>query len=79
MATLKGGLAHTRRWQYPHCDGLNDLPVGIPVGQEAEPNATLVRKNAGDVVALVPSESARLATRSTKWKLDVNAEVDVDA
>ena len=37
------------------------------------PLAAFVRKNAGDVVALVPSESVRSASRSTKWKLDVNA------
>jgi hypothetical protein len=39
------------------------------------PLAAFVRKNAGDVVALVPSGS----TRSTKWRRDVNAELDVDA
>jgi predicted transcriptional regulator of viral defense system len=43
------------------------------------PLAAFVRKNAGDVVALVPSGSTRSASRSTKWKLDVNAELDVDA
>jgi hypothetical protein len=52
-----------------------------PVASEAGARwfAAFVRKNAGDVVALVPSESVRSASRSTRWKLDVNVELDVDA
>jgi predicted transcriptional regulator of viral defense system len=40
--------------------------------------AAFVRKSAGDVIALVPSESAHRASRSSKWKLDVNADIEVD-
>ena len=47
--------------------------------EKTAPLAAFVRKNAGDVVALVPCESVRSASRSTKWKLDMNAELDVDA
>lgn len=40
--------------------------------------AAFVRKSASDVVALVPSESTVHSPRSSKWKLDVNADVEVD-
>lgn len=50
------------------------------VGHEdkTKPLAAFVRKSAGDVVALVPSESTQRGARSPKWKLDVNAEIEVD-
>jgi hypothetical protein len=50
------------------------------VGHEdkTEPLAAFVRKSAGDVIALVPSESTQRAARSSKWKLDVNADIEVD-
>jgi predicted transcriptional regulator of viral defense system len=50
------------------------------VGHEdkTEALAAFVRKSAGDVIALVPSESTHSASRSSKWKLDVNVDIEVD-
>jgi predicted transcriptional regulator of viral defense system len=50
------------------------------VGHEdkTETLAAFVRKSASDVIALVPSESAHRASRSSKWKLEVNADIEVD-
>ena len=50
------------------------------VGHEDKTDAlaAFVQKNAGDVISLVPSESAQHASRSSKWKLEVNADIEVD-
>jgi predicted transcriptional regulator of viral defense system len=50
------------------------------VGHEdkTETLAAFVRNTAGDVIALVPSESTQHAARSSKWRVDVNADIEVD-
>ncbi len=51
------------------------------LGHEAKTEllATFVRKNAGDVISLVPSARPRRACRVAKWRLDANVEVESEA
>jgi predicted transcriptional regulator of viral defense system len=45
----------------------------------AEPLAAFVKENAGDVVALSPSEPTKHAKRVARWRLDANVVVEPEA